>query len=155
MLEDLINQTHLCLFVCVCAVTQQVRPLWVRPQLISGRPLLVNIHNNNSNNNSAKRGSEKMKLMSPRAGWRVWRVLLLATNVAALCIWSIICINIDTTLSHTLTHTWVHTRTLALMWRTMMHLLWLLCCCAAALAVFIAIFSGFLFHSNCTRQNTK
>lgn len=134
--------------LCVCAVTQQVRPLWVRPQLIGGRPLLVNIHNNNSN---AKRGSEKMKLMSPRAGWRVWRVLLLATNVAALCIWSIICINIDTTLSHT--HT--HLSTLALMWRTMMHLLWLLCCCAAALAVFIAIFSGFLFHSNCTRQNTK
>lgn len=105
MLEDLINQTHLCLFVCVCAVTQQVRPLWVRPQLIGGRPLLVNIHNNNSN---AKRGSEKMKLMSPRAGWRVWRVLLLATNVAALCIWSIICINIDTTLSHTHTHLTTH-----------------------------------------------
>lgn len=52
-----------------------------------------------------------MKLMSPRAGWRVWQVLLLATNVAALCIWSIICINIDTTLSHTHTHLSTHPHT--------------------------------------------
>lgn len=94
----------------VCAVTQQVRPLWVRPQLISGRPLLVNIHNNNNkNNNNAKRGSEKNEVNVAAGGLAGLAALLLATNVAALCIWSIICINIDTTLFHIHTHTHLST----------------------------------------------